>query len=216
MATPTTTPKPAPPMFETEDEVAAELLAFYRRHASRLSGLSEATTKLWPRLVKRMPRKVLMHLAQLGLSHKARTLNGHELGRQGWTAAQGSIIVQQTTPSDPAQAGKPVRVRVERLPWTGPTQVFPRILTTTLYATKTVVKPLLRFSMEDFQFVMTGFAEQRNGLERRIEAMSTAVEALRAHQVREVADLPTPEIEAFAARWEEALRSERGPARVVA
>jgi len=203
-------------MFETEDEVVAELLAYYRRHAQRLSGVSEATTKLWPRLVKRMPRKILMHLAQLGLSHKVRTLNGYELGRQGWTAAQGSILVQQTTPTDPAQAGKPVRVRVERLPWTGPKVVFPRILTTTLYATQTVVKPLVHFTIGDFEFVMTGFAEQRNGLERRIEAMGSAVQALRAHQVREVADLPPPDIEAFAARWEAALRSERGTTSVVA
>jgi len=215
MTTPTTTPKPLP-MFDTDEEVVKELLTFYRRNAHRLSGVSEATTKLWPRLIKRMPRKILIHLAQLGLTTKVRSLNGQDLARQGWTAAQGSILVQQTTPTDPAQAGKPVRVRVERLPWTGPTVVYPKILTTTLYSTKTVVKPLLHFTIDDFTFVMSGFAEQRNGLERRIEAMGSAVQALRAHQVREVADLPPPEIEAFAARWEEALRRERDLASVVA
>jgi hypothetical protein len=197
----------APERFKTKDDLITTVLRYYRAHAHELSGPTEATTTVWPQIRRLVPAALLQALAQEQIVQEVgrRATCGTSLGERG-DAASGLVTLRHLGGADGPTPGTPVTVEMQQLPSAAPGVLYPRILVDTVYATLTMAKPLLLFTVADFDYVMEGFVEQRDGLERHIEAMRAGAALLRRHKVKTVHELPAASLQAFAQTWHDAVR----------
>ena len=197
--------------FNDRDELIATVLRFYRAHSATLSGPTEATRKLWPRIRRRIPTKLLHELAQSAVSHEVRQRATNASGsRSGWASAHGMVKITYRTPDAPSQQTDVIQVPITQVPYGGPTKLYPRILEQTIYATATVAKQLLEFTLPDFVFCIASFEEQRHGIDRRITAMHAGMDLITKHQVTSLKDVPLEDLDAFALQWQAAVQRPRG------
>ena len=195
------------PPFETKEDIYRAVMAFYRDHCNTLSGPSPAVHAIWNSLRKRIRKPLLEELAKMAVAHEVSrfaTLNS-SLGR-GWTAGQGFVAIRPVT-TDAGQPSPTLQVPVHRLAWDGPTIIYPRILTHTIYTTATVAKALIDFTNDDFKYCIAHFVDQRNGIDRHIGGMTYGMKLLTTHHVSTVKELPQEPMEAFAQKWQEVVRS---------
>jgi hypothetical protein len=193
-------------MFKRQEDIVQYVLTYYRDHASTLPGPKAAVNACWPGMVKRIPILLLGIMARKYLAHEvSRQATAGASFQQGWKPAHG--IVQLTPVSPPGTAAPAtVHVPLQQLAYTGPTVIYPRLLVETVYQTENVCKALIEFTQADFQFCIGRFVDQRNGIDRHIQAMHAGMELLQDAHVTCMKDVPTERLQTFAVQWAQALR----------